>query len=153
VRTDAVVVDASISLKWVLQEVHTAEAHALLAEWEEQAVLRLVPSWFGCEIANVLYQRVRRGELTMAEAQLAVRGIMAEAVVRDYEPAIAVRALELAEILGQPATYDAHYLALAEREDCPLWTADERFWRVAGNRFSQIHWLGELPSSSRSSSS
>lgn len=152
-RTDAVAVDASISLKGVLQEVHTSEARALLAEWEAGAILRIVPSWFGCEITNVLYQRVRRGDLTILQAQTAVRGIMAEVLVRDYEPAIAVRALELAQLLSQPATYDVQYLALAEREDCQLWTADERFWRAGASRFPLIRWIGEPRSLGAPSSS
>jgi hypothetical protein len=29
-----------------------------------------------------------------------------------------------------PATYDAHYLALAERENCEFWTADTRLFNA-----------------------
>lgn len=34
------------------------------------------------------------------------------------------RALSLAKQLSLPAAYDAHYLALAERLNAELWTAD-----------------------------
>ena len=42
------------------------------------------------------------------------------------------------------ATYDAHYLALAESFDCELGTADERFYRAASPRVDNVRWLGEF---------
>jgi predicted nucleic acid-binding protein len=39
----------------------------------------------------------------------------------------AERAIEIAALTGQRASYDSHYLALAERLGCELWTADDRF--------------------------
>lgn len=54
------------------------------------------------------------------------------------------RALALSRQLGQPATYDAHYLALAIIEDCPLWTGDKRFYLAASKSYPQVHWVGEV---------
>lgn len=36
--------------------------------------------------------------------------------------------MEIAALLGRPATHDSQYTA--EREGCELWTADERFWNA-----------------------
>jgi predicted nucleic acid-binding protein len=138
-----VVVDAGLALKWVLAEDFTAEARALLAEWEQHDTHRLVPSWFACEVGNVLVQRVRGGKLTIPQAQLAVRGLLAEVETRDSEPAVTVRALEIADELGVNASYDAQYVARAELQGCELWTADERFWRIANPRFAFVRWIGE----------
>lgn len=45
--------------------------------------------------------------------------------IATYEDAdLRRRALKLAEALSLPATYDAHYLALAERLGAEFWTAD-----------------------------
>ncbi len=41
-----------------------------------------------------------------------------------------------------PATYEAHYLALAEREACDYWTADERLWNGVKGELSWVRWLG-----------
>jgi predicted nucleic acid-binding protein len=49
-----VVVDASIAIKWVIPEVHQAEALSLIATWNADGVDVVVPGWFACEIANVL---------------------------------------------------------------------------------------------------
>ena len=39
---------------------------------------------------------------------------------------------------------DAHYLALAESFGCELWTADERFYRVASPSIENVRWIGEF---------
>lgn len=54
-----------------------------------------------------------------------------------------LRAVELASDLGLPAVYDAHYLALAERMGCELWTADERLWNSVRTSLSWVRWIGE----------
>lgn len=36
------------------------------------------------------------------------------------------RAMNIARRFSLPATYDAHYAALAEKLNAPLWTADKR---------------------------
>ena len=40
------------------------------------------------------------------------------------------RALEIAEQHDLPTAYDAHYMALAERLRCVLWTDDQRLLRA-----------------------
>lgn len=40
-----------------------------------------------------------------------------------------------------PATYDAHYLALAYREGCDFWTADTRLWNVVKSELKWVHLL------------
>jgi predicted nucleic acid-binding protein len=142
-RTNLVVVDASLAVKWILNEVWHHKALALLTQWEQQSVVRIAPSWFSCEVAIVLYKRVLRGDLSLAGAQLGIQSIHLAITLRDAEPATSIRALELAIALGRSATYDAHYLALAERERCELWTADERFWNAARMTFRWIRWVGE----------
>jgi hypothetical protein len=38
---------------------------------------------------------------------------------------------------------DARYLALAERESCEYWTADERLWNSVRAQLGWVRWLGE----------
>jgi predicted nucleic acid-binding protein len=51
-------------------------------------------------------------------------------------------ALELSARLNLPATYDGHYLALAERYDCVLWTGDQKLYRSVASGFARINWIG-----------
>jgi predicted nucleic acid-binding protein len=140
---DRVVVDASLALKWVLDEVDSAAALALLNLWARQRLRALAPGWFACEVANALHQRVRRGQLNEGEARQLIRVLVNQVVLLDVEPATAERALTLAALLQRPITYDTQYAALAERERCELWTADERFWNAARARFAWVRWVGE----------
>ncbi len=142
--SDRVLVDASLAVKWVLTEVHSAEAVHLLTEWEQLQVRRLVPSWFMAEITNVFYKGVRRQTLTIPAARLAVRRISQAVIPRPVGARVAERAIELADLLGLSATYDAHYLCLAEREACEFWTADERLWNSVNTILPRVRWVGHV---------
>lgn len=45
-------------------------------------------------------------------------------------PDLHIRAWQLAVGFNQPRAYDAHYLAVAEREGCELWTTDRRLYNA-----------------------
>jgi len=139
-----VVVDASLAFKWVATEDYTAEAMALLARWQAQQIEPTVPSWFACEIANVLYQEIRANTMTLADAQRNLSDILSAVTVHDFDPATAARALEIAHTFHQRRSYDAHYVALAEHLGCELWTADETFWNATKKTFTRVRWIGEV---------
>ncbi len=120
----AAIVDASVAIKWVVAEKGTTEALALLGR-------RLfAPALWEAECANILWKKVKRGELSVGEAGIAGKLLTRFGVERaPREPELS-RVLELALALDHPA-YDCVYLALAEMQDIPLITADERLVRVA----------------------
>jgi predicted nucleic acid-binding protein len=138
-----VVVDASLAIKWVIPEVHQTEALSLIATWNADGVDVIAPGWFACEIANVLFQRMRRGDLNLSDAQLALGAIVAKVRSRDVEPAVAMRAMEIASLFGLRASYDAQYLALAEQFGCELWTADDKFWNTVKTVYPRVKWVGQ----------
>jgi predicted nucleic acid-binding protein len=118
----AVVVDASIAIKWVIAETGTAEALSL-----RQRPL-LAPDLLMAECANILWKKVRRGELTADEAGWAAR-LLARADV-DLLPmrSFLYIATQMAIMLDHPA-YDCLYLAVAEAERALFVTADETLLR------------------------
>ena len=141
---DNVVVDANIAIKWVLIETDSEIAKAILAEWKKKKMVIYVPTLLTYEVTNILYREVRAGRIT---SQTAIDGI--NMILRAVSPvysrisALNLRALDLAKHFGLPATYDTHYLALAERKDCSFWTADARIWRVVKDQFDWVHWIGD----------
>ncbi|HEY8623574.1 MAG TPA: type II toxin-antitoxin system VapC family toxin [Casimicrobiaceae bacterium] len=143
--SDPVVVDSSLATKWVLNEPGTAIARQLLLGWVRQTTTRLAPCWFAAEIAVALYKRMRWGDITSDEVDRALRDILATVTLRTESASITVRAIEIAAMLGQGRPYDSMYLALAEREGCELWTADQRFYNAVRARFPQVRWLGTYP--------
>ena len=143
---DVVVVDASIALKWVQVEADSATALALVTEWVNNSMTVLAPGLLIYEITNVLYKNVRKNLITLDGARDALREIFLSKLELDFseDPAQSIRALELAHRFGLLAAYDPQYLALAEREDCEYWTADERLWNSVKRELAWVRWLGEF---------
>ena len=76
----------------------------LLRSWNANHVRRVVPGWFGCEIGNVFYKRIVCGLMTLPRAKAGVEEILGQVVMLDVEPALTLRALELADELNRPVS-------------------------------------------------
>lgn len=142
-----VCIDSSIALKWVLLEDGSEEAERLLARWQQERHEMVAPAHFYVEISSVLRQRTLRigsDHLDPGEALDALITLLdADVTIHSSRPELHCRALSLAAELGQPTTYDAHYLALAESEGCEFWTADDRLYRAVRERLPWVRLLGE----------
>jgi predicted nucleic acid-binding protein len=120
---NTLVIDASIAVKWVVEEVGTQQALAL----RKQAKL-IAPELLVVECANILWKKVQRDELTRQEALLAARLLQASEVELRPTRAVLEAATRIAIDVDHPA-YDCLYLALAVENECRFVTADERFLR------------------------
>ena len=140
----SVVVDASLAVKWLVEEDDSDKAHAVLQSWVAQDITRIAPHLMPFEVANALHRRVSRGELSVGDSIRMIARLLASRLELHQPPDLHVRALQLASQLKQSAAYDAHYLALAESVGCELWTADERFYRASSPSIANVRWLGEF---------
>ena len=140
----SVVVDASLAVKWLVEEDDSDKAHAVLESWVAQDVTRIAPHLMPFEVANALHRRVLRGELNIGDSTRMIARLVESRLELHHPPGLHARALQLASQLNQGAAYDAHYLALAESVDCELWTADERFYRAASQNVDNLRWKGEF---------
>jgi predicted nucleic acid-binding protein len=117
------VIDASIAVKWVIEEEGTAEALSL----RKRARL-MAPELLVAECANILWKKVRRDELSPDEAVLAARLLQGADLELVSTRSLLERATRVAVDLDHPA-YDCLYIALAAANDCRFVTADERLLR------------------------
>ena len=140
----SVVVDASLAVKWLVEEDDSDKAHAILQSWVDQDITRIAPYLMPFEVANVLHRRVLRGELSVDDIIRMIARLLESRLELHQPPGLHVRALQLASQLNQSAAYDAHYLALAESVGCELWTADERFYRAVSLGIDNVRWIGEF---------
>jgi predicted nucleic acid-binding protein len=116
------VVDASVAIKWFVPEVHSAAAARLL----DPELILSAPDLIGPELGNTIWKKVRRQEITSAEAA-EILIAFAGADVDIYPSDILLpSAFRLALALDR-TVYDSLYLALAVAQDCALITADQRF--------------------------
>jgi len=59
------------------------------------------------------------------------------------DPEVQKKAWELAKKFNLPRTYDMQYLAVAELENCELWTNDKRLANSLQGKVKRIRWVGE----------
>ena len=137
----SVVVDASLAVKWLVEEDDSDKAHAALESWVAQDITRIAPHLMPFEVANALHRRVL---LNVGDSTRMIARLLESRLELHEPPGLHVRALQLASQLKQNAAYDAHYLALAESFGCELWTADERFYRAAGPSMDNVRWIGDF---------
>jgi predicted nucleic acid-binding protein len=115
------VVDASVAAKWIAPEAESTLADALL---DDELI---VPDLLIAEVANILWKKQQREELTPAAAQAGARWLLQLPLTVHEGVGLMRLALGLSVRLRHPA-YDCFYLALASRCECSLVTADRRLF-------------------------
>ena len=116
------VIDASVAIKWLVEEEHSHLAGQLLGGQHELFAPRLMAS----EVSNGLWQKTRRGAVQRDRVGGLAAAIAAMNVDWAEDETLSADAVRLAVALDRPV-YDCTYLALAHRIGATLVTADERF--------------------------
>ena len=119
------VVDASVAIKWFVEEVHAAAARRLLAD----AYVLSAPDLLWPECGNILWKKVQRRELTAQEARLIREGLELQPFHIAPSRLLLEPALEIALDTGR-TVYDSCYLALAMLTESQLVTADQRLFNA-----------------------
>jgi predicted nucleic acid-binding protein len=115
---------------------------ALWQEWLETPAALAAPPLLFYEVSNALRRYVSYGQLTPAEADAALDAALNLGITIFNDATLHREALALAQEFGLPATYDAHYLALARRLGATFWTADKRLYRSVT---AQLDWVRLWP--------
>jgi predicted nucleic acid-binding protein len=135
-----VVVDASIAVKWLLEEPGSAAAAALLDGTRKL----IAPDLLRIETAAAITRRARMKQLSADDArricsdwlQTIDQGTVLLLPAADHM----VRAVELAIQINHPLQ-DCLYLAVACAFDAPLVTSDPTFRDRAAPIYSQIEFI------------
>ncbi len=115
------VIDASVAIKWIVEEEGTAEALTVLGNARLSA-----PDLLIAECANILWKKVRLNELSEDEAMVGAQFLEQAEVELLPTRHLLGSATALAVELDHPA-YDCLYLALALERNWQFVTADEHF--------------------------
>lgn len=121
-----VVVDASVAVKWFLDEDRTAAARSLLDGSDDL----LAPSFILLEVSHAMWVAARQQRTTVGASEASEGALIL--TIRQLTPVedLIVGAAMLMRALDHPV-YDCLYLALAQREAATLITADEGQFRAA----------------------
>jgi predicted nucleic acid-binding protein len=135
------VVDASVAVKWVVEEEHSAKAAILLGFDACHA-----PDHWQAEAVNVLWSKVLRGDLTATDAEERMTVLLRAPVIGTPIADLMVRAFAISVALTV-TIYDSLYVALAERRDIAMVTADGRLIRrlsADATLAKRVVWVGDL---------
>lgn len=116
------VVDASVSVKWLVPEEGSDAALTLTTGEHELHAPRLMAA----ELANALWSKARRGQMEHGKASALMASVSGMPVQWHADEAVGADAVRLALAFDKPV-YDFMYLALAQRIGATVVTADRRF--------------------------
>ncbi len=123
------VLDASVAAKWLLPEADSRLALALRDDFQRQIHELIAPDIFPIEIAHTLIRAERKGVISHADAVIKLADVFTVAPILHPHLPLLPRALEIASSFRLGVS-DCLYVALAERENCRLVTADERMTKT-----------------------
>lgn len=140
------VVDASVAALWYFPEEHTEIAESLL---EVAKTELLAPDILHLEMAVLVRERVRRGEIDPGTAERVLEALRKAPVDVKSSADLAQQAVSLSLRLSMRdglGLHDAFYLTLAMQAGCPVVTADPRLHELL--RSSPFHqhvlWVADL---------
>jgi predicted nucleic acid-binding protein len=132
------VIDASVAVKWFVDEARSAEARAVLASGQSI----IAPDLIIAETCNAAWKKVRRGDISQEQGEAMVRALPLSFDRLAPTAPLSERALELARRFDHP-TYDCFYVALAESESAVLVTDDDKLIRL-GKQARLAKWMKAL---------
>ncbi len=143
-NSNDVCVDASLAVAWLFDEEYSRNADALRREWRERDVQMIGPALFHPEVASAIRQRVHFKQILPAEGE-EVFSVYLDIPIKIIDDADVYRlAWQLAGKFNLPVCYDMQYLAVAELQDCELWTADKKLAVSLRGKENRVRWVGEF---------
>jgi predicted nucleic acid-binding protein len=139
-----VCIDASFGVALLVPERFNLAALQLWEVWIKEDAEIITPGLFTYEVTSALYRKAFRRLISWSDVHEILMNFTQLQITSYNDHSLVERAVELAKEFQRPNTYDAFYLALAERQDCPFWTADERLFNAIHSKLSLAHWLGEV---------
>jgi predicted nucleic acid-binding protein len=133
----ALIVDASVAVKWIVAEPLREEALELVRQNDV-----VVPDLLPAEVRNALVNRLRRRLATVEEARRAATAFQAIPLIVEPSSDQLEQAFDLALAFEHPI-YDCIYLALAMARNLTLVTADGRMFELA-NRIPELQGRAAL---------
>jgi predicted nucleic acid-binding protein len=139
-----IVVDASVALKWYLDdEEHGQKALGLLDKYISDELVILAPSLLGYELINGLIIAGKRGRIKEENILKAIDGFMNLEIELKNMLHLYPKMIEFCKTYNRSA-YDASYLAVAGEDSTDLITSDEGLYNAVKNDLKWVKWLGDI---------
>ena len=138
-------VDASVLVKWLVEESDRDRALKLYSDCTERDGEFVAPAWFLAEASSAIYKRVRLSAIVAEDALLLIDQLEDLRIRKLSPPGLSRRAFEIASEFQLKWIYDAFYVALAQIVGCDLWTADEALYDAVRIVHPNVRLLADYP--------
>lgn len=138
-------IDASVAAKMLLEEELSDHATALYFAMVDDHATMVAPTLLLYELTNIVRKQMRGTRaISLNDANVLLEDFLALPIELHAPPGLHLIALDIAATHNLPASYDAHYLALAQLLDCEFWTSDLRLVNQVANSLPFVRWLGDF---------
>ncbi len=139
-KSQMLCVDASIVVRLLLYPED--EIQSRWQDWMNDDVHLIAPTLLFYDVLNALYQYHKHDYINDDALEIAAATVLSLPIEVIGNTAIHREAITIATQLHLPATYDAHYLALASQMGVDLWTGDKRLMNAAHR--NGLMWVRSL---------
>lgn len=143
-NSSTICVDANLVFRFVADPTDES-VRSRWRDWREARRNLIAPALLRYEVVNALHRLQRSGGATSAFVEAAWTAALALPIGFVADDELHRQALRLAGRFNLPAAYDAHYLALAEREGIEFFTADRRLANSVAGRLAWVRFVGVEP--------
>jgi predicted nucleic acid-binding protein len=140
-------VDANVVAKLLFREEHSDKAFGLLEACTTMSQAIISTNLLPFEVTNIIRKRMRREGLPLNLARRVLGQFHSYQISLHSFAALHDRALSLASQFDLAASYDAHYVVLAQQNSCNLWTADDKLLSSLRGRLPFVRSLADYSSS------
>jgi predicted nucleic acid-binding protein len=138
------VLDSSVAFKWVLPELYTDKALLLRDDYRNGVHELFAPDIFPVEIIHALTKAERQGRIAPPQGGVHWHDVMKTAPLLIPSIPLVPRAYAIAS-QAKIGVYDCLHVALSEKENCRLVTADDKLVKVLQPSFPWIVHLASFP--------
>ena len=140
--SNIICVDANFVVRLVNSKTANSPFITLWEQWQANQSTLVAPTLFYYEVTNALYRMSKAGQITILEAKEALNDALSfEIILYGHLQLddLHQKAFALANNFKLPASYDAHYLAVAESLNCEFYTGDKRLYNVVKDSLTWVH--------------
>lgn len=131
--------DANLVVRVLVDDGASSAVRSQWLSWTAAGERFVAPDLFGYEVTNALFKYYRVGSLTEERLRAAVARVAGFPIALHRCEHLHQEAIALARRFSLPATYDAHYLALAQHLGAELWTLDQRLFNAVRAELPWVH--------------
>lgn len=137
-------IDANFMVNLVNSESENSPFFILWEKWQNNETVIVAPTLFYYEVTNALYRMGKAGMMTVEQVKESIIDTLSFNIILYGNlqlPNLHQEAINLANQFNLSASYDSHYLALAQSLNCQFYTGDKRLYNSVKNKITWINLI------------